>query len=263
MLILKRTGRGSQLPKIAAALWLSLPLAGCFIPRPADSRLLTLSVEHQGTVRPDTLLVLLPGRFDRPDRFLKEGFLEEIHSRDLLVDVRVVDAHLGYYINRTVLKRLHEDIVRPASLRGYRQIWLVGISMGGLGSLLYAQAYPNDVTGLILLAPFLGDAAVTNEIASSGGLQGWDPPAPAPGDYQRSTWIWLKGYTEPSPARPLLYLGYGTQDRFSPANAMLGRWLPPERVFREAGGHDWSAWRKIWGRMLDAIPLPKHPPRPA
>ncbi|MGE5173202.1 MAG: hypothetical protein ACM3MD_05175 [Betaproteobacteria bacterium] len=51
----------------------------------------------------------------------------------------VVNAHMGYYLNGTVFTRLKEDVIEPAKARGYDQIWLVGNSLGGYGSISYGN----------------------------------------------------------------------------------------------------------------------------
>jgi len=49
------------------------------------------------------------------------------------------DLHLAYLQGGTMIKRLYEDIISPAQKQGYKKIWLVGISPGGLNSLLYLK----------------------------------------------------------------------------------------------------------------------------
>ena len=101
-----------------------------------------------------TLVVMLPGRGDRAENFVKADFVE-IGNRQHF-DVIAVDAHFGYYNERNLIPRLHDDIIVPAKKRGYENIWMLGVSMGGFGSLLYAAEHPEMVSGVILLAPFLG-----------------------------------------------------------------------------------------------------------
>jgi pimeloyl-ACP methyl ester carboxylesterase len=156
-----------------------------------------------------------------------------------------VDAHLGYYYKRTIVDRLRQDVIAPARKR-YDRIWLAGISLGGTGSLLYAAEHPEDVDGLVLLAPFLGEDKVIAEVEAAGGLQGWKTPEPlAADDFQRRLWFWLQGATRP-PARIPIYLGWGRDDSFARANGLLARELPPDHVFTASGGHDWKAWTALW-----------------
>lgn len=91
-----------------------------------------------------------------------------------------------------------------------------------------------------------------DEIADSGGLAAWAPPAglDAKVDYQRGVWRWLKRYAQPSPAKPRLFLGYGNEDRFSRSNALLAAVLPQECVFHAPGEHDWPPWRQVLDAFL-------------
>jgi hypothetical protein len=50
----------------------------------------------------------------------------------------------------TLLDRLETDVTTPAKGRGYQE-------MGGLGSLLYSRMHSAEVTGVLAIAPFLGD----------------------------------------------------------------------------------------------------------
>ena len=50
----------------------------------------------------------------------------------------VADIHLSYYITRTAIQRLREDVILPARASGYKRISLAGISLGGLGALYHA-----------------------------------------------------------------------------------------------------------------------------
>src|SRR5262245_15611963 len=152
-----------------------LALAGCARLRPTPVPLRTVS--HSGMGRPDTLLVCLPGRRDRPEDFDRFGFAAAAARAGARVDLIAADAHLGYYYKRIIVERLHEDAIAPARPR-YRRIWLVGVSIGGTGALLYAARHPENVDGIVLLAPFLGEEKVIDEVAAAGGLRNWRPPQP-------------------------------------------------------------------------------------
>lgn len=225
-----------------------LLLAGCVRLRPATVPLRTLS--YPGSGRPRTLVVLLPGRRDRPEDFGREHFPEIAARAGAKVDMIAVDAHMAYYLNRTVVDRLREDVIAPARRR-YDRVWLVGISIGGTGALLYAGQHPEDVNGLVTFAPYLGEDPVIREVSAAGGIRGWRPPEPlAPDDYQRRVWAWLKGYESGPEGRLPLYLGWGRSDGFARANSLAAQALPPERVFTAPGGHGWKAWRSLWEQFV-------------
>ena len=231
---------------------------------------MTTSLEKSSCARGkvDTLLVMLPGAYSTPDEFEREGFVRAVAENRIAADVMLVDAHLGYFNDKTILDRLDADVVAPARSQGYRHIWFVGISLGGFGGMLYAQTHPGDLAGLVTLAPYLGERALGTDIANAGGLAKWkgpltDPAAEPPRTpNETQLWQWLRGYagfTDTAGARPPLYLGYGVDDRFAFSNRLLTGVLPPERVFTTEGGHDWPEWNRLWRRMLPTLPLPGCP----
>lgn len=236
--------------------------AGCTNLRSAHRPMYTQSDPSPCIANADTLLVMLPGAYSNLDEFVREGFLREVQQNRLAVDVQRVDAHLGYYERATFVERLRQDVMAPAQARGYRHIWIVGISIGGFGGLIYAQDHPEDLAGVVALAPYLGDPGITRTVAQAGGLLRWTPPA-TEADTPRSAreislWRSLKGYANPEAAKPPpLYLGYGTADRFAAGNSLVAAVLPAERVFTTEGGHDWRPWRNLWHAALPTLPLPR------
>jgi hypothetical protein len=207
----------------------------------------------------DTLLVLLPGSYDDAVKFVAEGFVDAVHHARVAADVALVDASVPFYRDEDIVVRLDADVVGPAKARGIRHLWFAGISIGGLGSLIYANEGHDAVDGLLVIAPYLGERTVVAEVAASGGLARWSPPGVVPrDDHDRLIWQWLKTLTDPAgAARPPLVLGYGVDDRFAAGERLLADALPRDRVFTAPGGHDWPAWRDVWPRMLAAAPLPR------
>ena len=197
------------------------------------------------------MLVMLPGARDRPEDLVQRGFVQALRERGLPVDVVAVDAHLGYYLERSVIERLTDDIIAPARARNYRRIWLMGISLGGMGSMIYTRAHAAEIEGVILLAPFLGDRGTIAAVVRGGGLNHWQPGEIQPGDDERLLLAWLKAYQPDNPALPKIYLGYGQDDRYAAASAMLAERLPPEQVVTTQGGHDWATWIHLWKQLLD------------
>jgi hypothetical protein len=92
---------------------------------------------------------------------------------------------------------------------------------------------------------------VLDEIRRAGGLARWQPPLDLKQeDWQRGIWVWLKSHLQQRERRPLLLLGYGTDDRFAGACEMLADHLPAGQVYRAPGGHDWPPWLAIFERFL-------------
>ncbi len=225
---------------------------GCasWLPAPAPMRTLASPAEPGKQAR--CLLVFLPGLGDSEKDFRDKGFIDEIRKRNLSIDVISANATLGYYARQTLRPRIETDVLASALKAGYQQIWFAGISMGGLGSLLMAQSHPGELAGVVIIAPYLGDADVVDEVANAGGLAAWQPPAKiASDDYQREIWRWLKGATAKPETAPPIYLLSGDQDKFARAHRTLGAALPPERRFRTRGAHDWAPWKILWANFLD------------
>lgn len=245
-----------------AATLIAIALAGCgFLPRPAVLPMPTLLDRAICPGPADTLLVLLPGRGMLISEFADEGFIDAVRGQRLAVDVLRADAHIAYYDDQHIAPRLREDVVAPAQARGYRRIWLVGISLGGLGALAYANERPTDLAGVVVLAPYLGEPPVIAEIGGAGGLRQWEltPAGAASDDPGRRLWRSLKPYAmQPDPPdKPPLYLGYGLDDRLAPGHRLLAAALPGERVATTPGGHDWPQWRRLWADTLARLPLPR------
>ncbi|MET3444310.1 pimeloyl-ACP methyl ester carboxylesterase [Variovorax paradoxus] len=210
--------------------------------------------------RSDTLLVFLPGAYLKPDEFEREGFISAVQERHLAADSLLVDADVSYYYDQTLSERLHADVIEPQRAKGYKSIWLVGISIGGFGALVHELSRPGSVDGIVALAPYLGRRVLGAEILKAGGLRTWQAPTgPQPDEeVDRKLWPWFQQYLEPQQSRalPPLYLGFGLSDRFASNHKLLADALPEGRVFTTEGGHDWPQWRQLWRNVLDVLPLP-------
>jgi pimeloyl-ACP methyl ester carboxylesterase len=246
------------LPALGAALLL---LSGCGFLRPATVPLATDRDLASCSAKADTLLVFLPGAYSSIDEFVREGFVQEVRQRRIAADIVMVDAHMAYYNQRSVIDRLEADVLVPARAAGYRAIWLVGISVGGFGALIHEEQMPGGVTGIVALAPYLGERELTRGIAAAGGLLAWQAPTgPLPLEQMEiRLWRWLQAQAKLPAGSPALYLGYGTEDRFSDSHRLLAAALPPQRVLTTPGGHDWAPWRRLWQQALAVLPLPTCP----
>lgn len=206
-----------------------------------------------GPKRGRCLMVLLPGFGDNDGDFDKHGFIAELRSRKLSVDTVSANAKIGYYARGMLADRIDADILAP-NAAGYEQVWVTGISMGGMGTLLTAQRHP-EIVGLVLIAPYLGDSDLITEITVAGGLAKWKAPAkPAVqnGDnYQRDTWRWLQLELARGSGARQIYILSGEQDPGMRAHRLLASNLPAERVFRVKGAHDWGPWKRLWADFLD------------
>jgi pimeloyl-ACP methyl ester carboxylesterase len=200
-------------------------------------------------VRPRDLLVCLPGIGDEATDFEEWGFVDLVRAHQWAADVWLVNAHYGYYADRTLLDQLHCDIFLPASQSGYRSIWIAGISMGGLGALLYASRYERDISCIVAIAPFLGTQTVVREIARAGGLARWTSVV-TPADEIRAVWTWFKERRNRPHSHPLVFLAFGDQDVFTDAHRLLAANLPESHVLTAPGGHRWPVWQRLWKEFL-------------
>lgn len=216
------------------------------------------SVYHlaPGAAADRLLLVMLPGVNILPGDFVDHGFIEALRRRRWPVDVVTAAPDVELYLDDTIAERIHRDIVAPAQARGYRRIWFLGVSLGGMGALLHARAHAAALEGVVLLAPFVGTPGMVAEVSRAGGLSAWEPGEIRARDGERKLLAWLKSYRAGVAGQPQLYLGYGRRDRFAEGHALLARHLPAERVLVAEGGHDWETWTMLWQRILDRAPFP-------
>ena len=198
--------------------------------------------------------------------FLDEGFagLDQAHL-DRTIDALesqveagrciVLITHIG-----SVADRIQREIVIPARANEYREIWLVGVSMGGLGAFFHERTFPGATDGLILLAPFLGDdRKLFADIDTAGGAVPWANAQPYRNvernraTYQRDLWLFLGRLPFRQASGQQIWVAYGDRDRLLPGIKRLSAVLAPERVFRLPGGHTWDVWKIGFDEILKRI----------
>jgi S-formylglutathione hydrolase FrmB len=200
------------------------------------------------------LLVMMPGVGDRAASFREQGFVDAIRGRGLSVDLIAADATVGYYLRGVVAQRLERDVLSGARARGYQQVWLLGISMGGFGALHFASVFPGQLDGVAAFAPHLGEETVLQRIRDAGGLEKWRPPVLAAFDDRNDTeqtWAWLRSVAVEKKPGPLVYLGSGKSDALVGNAGLLAPFLPPAQVLRVRGGHAWVTWRRLLEQFLE------------
>jgi pimeloyl-ACP methyl ester carboxylesterase len=213
---------------------------------------------HQPSDKPRArcLMVFLPGMGDSAEDFEDHGFIAEVKKRALSVDMIAAHATLGYYARGTLPERLAADVIGPARARGYEQLWLVGNSMGGMGTVYYTRTHVEHVTGVLALAPYLGEDEIIDEIYAQGGLARWQGPprvaAMNEDNYQREIWRWLQAVTRGQEPGPNIYLGFGRSDKLARPDALLAAALPADHTFTIDGAHDWPTWQTLFQRFLDS-----------
>jgi hypothetical protein len=234
---------GQRLVSIAALLVALLLCASCSWVPSEPLQVVNIPARSQPAQR---LVIVLPGLGEDMADLRRSGIAAAIQRGMPQADVTLALASVRYYLDGGMPRRVHEQVVLPARQRGYREILMAGASMGGGGVTLYELAYPGEMAGLVLFAPWMGPESLLEEIQQAGGLTRWNP-GPPPDDISgfaiaREQWRMIQTWTrEPARARNV-WLVCGTQDSLLPASELLAEALPADHYFKNAGIHDWVAW---------------------
>jgi hypothetical protein len=235
---------------VVAVMVLLLTLAGC------------LPASDPGKAIPT---LLIPGRADDLDAMRRSGMPEAIHAAWPDADVLLAEVTLGYYMQGRAAERLHDEVIAPARERGgYREVWLAGASMGGMGVLMYDQRYPGEMDGLVLLAPYLGDAKLLREIGDAGGVAQWDAGPQQtmdPDNWQRELWRHIQRWSRNPEEASRVWLAYGDRDRLRKAMPLLITALPQDHVLMRKGGHTWTVWSPATGEVLQQADAKRDRPK--
>ena len=157
-------------------------------------------------------LVLLPGAQMHPADVQRAGLPRQLAESGVTLDLYVPDLHLDPTGRFDALQHLEAEVLAPLRAR-YAELWLGGISLGGLLALLYAQRRPQGLRGLCLLSPYAGSRLTINAIQRAGGLA----------------------------------------DRFAGAMADVAQRLPQAHAVQVPQGHDWTAWLPLWSLFLHRL----------
>jgi pimeloyl-ACP methyl ester carboxylesterase len=198
-------------------------------------------------------VVLMPGAYHTADQFLRCGFDQAVHARDLPFELILTTPQLAHLPDRRWITALHEEIMRPAGLQPHVPLWLGGVSLGGFMALRYAAQYPATFAGLCLLAPYLGSRIIAAEVAAHADMAAWQAGALDEDDDERRIWHYVTRIGTHRPATRV-FLGFGASDRFADTQQVLAHALRSARTTTRVieGGHDWLIWRTLWDQFLDA-----------
>ena len=240
-------------------------LSGCVETRPVENPIPTVFYPAHGSgsgnaesqdsqsrnFRSQDLYVFLPGRGDAVDAFESNGFIAMLRAARPDADAVAVDAHMAYYEQDMLLDRVYRDVLQPYRQKGYQNIILVGISLGGYGALWLANAYPDEVSSVILLAPFLGMKPLVERIENAGGISQWRTQIDHDPGFDERVWLWADDLRNVETAKiETAILGYGKSDRFAGAAELMATAIPAPSVFSADGGHDWTTWKKLWAEIV-------------
>lgn len=227
-----------------AVLLMTLPLGACLFHRTPAEPMPTARVAAPAGAA-TMLVIVLPGRGDDLDGLRESGIAEAIQTARPDADVLLAGATLPYYRQGRVIERLQKlvDDARPR----YRQVWMAGASLGGMGTLLYEREHPGALDGLVVFAPYMGGGDLIDEVRKAGGPAQWTPDprrALADSEPTREEWRVVHDWAVSTPQRTAqVWLVCGRDDRFSEAAQLIAPLLPAGHFLEPAGGHRWTVWR--------------------
>jgi len=224
----------------------AVALAGCFSVGNHKEPIPTIAVPAVEPTAHPPLLVVLPGAGSDAQDLKDHDVQGAIHRAWPQIDVLLTGATIAYYSRQVLVQRVEQDVLAPARQQGYKEIWLAGASIGGMGAISYERQHPNQVAGLLLFAPWLGSDEILEEIRAAGGVKRWEPgPIPAEinrDNYEREMWRVIKGWsTNPKEAKRI-WLVCGSGDKLIEANRMAAEALPKSHYLEVDGAHDWDTW---------------------
>jgi pimeloyl-ACP methyl ester carboxylesterase len=239
------------------AIAMMLAAGGCYFSQ-SPMRPIPALFARTSDARQHCLVVFLPGLLDGADSFLEHGMVRDLFASGAPCDAAIVDLGYRYYFGAQVADVLYEDVLHPALARGYDEVWVVGISLGGLGATLLARQHGEAIAGVMLLSPFLGIDPTMHEVASAG-LREWHPPhlSSTVDDttFTAHVWAYLRGYVDDPDELPPLYVGWAEGESRERMATTIADVLPSEHTAHVAGGHDWQAWTQLF-RTLIAVARP-------
>ncbi|MCA1792552.1 MAG: alpha/beta fold hydrolase [Desulfobacteraceae bacterium] len=241
----------NKIPRVLFLMICFSLLLGCF---PARAPMRTLSYSAPEANGPRALFVFFPGIGGTYKDFEKKGLIDDLQEKFPGADAIALDAGFGYYRKRTLDQRVKEDVLKKLDLKAYDRVYLVGISMGGLGTLLTARRYPKDIDGLLLISPFLGWSDILEEISDAGGVGNWSAGDYTEEDWQRMIWDLLKRKGDGSGNLPPVYLAYGEEDTYVNAHKLLQQVIPSDRVISRPGKHNIPTFQTLWRDLLIILP---------
>ena len=169
------------------------------------------------------------------EEYEERGLVDAIINCNEQVMVVGVEAYFAYYRTKTIVDRLREDVILPLRSQGIEEVWLLGTSMGGVGTFLYRAKHPEEIDGIIAIAPFLGERDELDAYLAG------DPDE----QDNKMAIIWDDLNTNAT-GDPKIILGFGAEDSLAPGIQWLAPQLPKDDVVERPGGHDWETWSAMW-----------------
>ena len=243
-------------PRCIAGAALALLLGGCTAG--GDVRKPIPTATYAAAQPAQRLVVVLPGRGDDLASLQRKQVAQTIQRAWPDADVILTGLSMPFYRQGQAITRLHDEIIEPGQGQRNRELWIIGISLGGMGAMLHEREYPGQVDGFLLLSPYLGDKAIHKEIRAAGGLAGWDPgplQAVEASTFQHELWRTAKSWQQTPARTAAVWLAYGSDEGFRKPIELLSPALPADHVLMLPGAHDWRLWQAALQEMLERIRL--------
>ena len=234
--------------KLLLVATISLILASCIatlnVTDPVDL------VWNKSADKSESLIVFLPGLYDEAERFEEEDFFTIARKVGTRADMLAASIHVGHFVKNKMIERIEKDIFQNLPKDQYKNIWFVGLSLGGLNSLTYYSSHENELCGVVMLAPYLLNKRLAQEIE---GVDGLKFKAPNLGAYDEvveerieALWRWLREKADLSK----IYLAFGDKDVYAASHKVLAKLLDKKNVVEVEGKHNWKSARTMWQQQL-------------
>ena len=200
------------------------------------------------------LVVMLPGRGDSLQGLTDTGIAAIIQESWPDADVLLTGLTMPFYRQGRAVQRLHNEVIEPARRKGYQQVWMAGISLGGMGTLLYDSEYPDQIDGLLLLSPYLGEDSILQQIRQAGGLAAWQAgpvQESRPDTFQHELWRSLQALSQRPQRTESTWIAYGADEPFRQPIELMTPLLPANHVIMLPGKHNWTLWKPAMRELLE------------
>lgn len=203
----------------------------------------------------DDLIIFFPGLYDSAEKFKDEAFFSIARKEGITADMVSANVNVYHLVKEMMIERIEKDVFAHAKVTGYKNLWLVGVSLGGLNALLLNIKHEKDICGVVTLAPYVANTLLIKDLRDAKEIKNWKPDS----DENKLVlekrlqflWVWLK---EKSSNNKLnnIYLGYGKEDKYINAIELFENILDKNHVVTVKGGHTWETSQKIWQKQLSS-----------
>jgi hypothetical protein len=231
--------------------------SGCAFIRQTGANVPSITIAALSPSASKKMVIVLPGARDDVKAMQRSGIVAVIQQSMPDADVVLIALTMSYYLEGRAMERLHEQIVLPARQAGYLEIYLAGASLGGMGVLRYESAYPGEMTGLVLMAPYMGKTSLVEKIIAGGGLSKWQtelqPTVLMRYSSAPDEWRVVQSLSANRERARQVWLVCGQEDRYRGAAQLIAQVLLPENYIEPGGAHIWPVWTEGASKVFKQI----------